>query len=377
MNIAVDLRSLQSGRLSGVENYTLNLLDALLAMDKENRYTLFSNRFLGQSRPALADNFHFINAKTVRARYPNRLLNLGLMLRAVRLESLTGDFEVLFMPNLNQFNIRSSAKLAITVHDLSPVITPEYYDVKRNLWHKLLGFKRAFARADLIFAVSEYTKLDLIRLFKIPEQKIRVIYPGIDQKIFQPKIPVERLRAARNAYGLPGDYILFLNTIEPRKNLSGLLRAYELLRHPTDLVIVGRKGWKFRAIFREIAASKKSAHIKYIGYLEERDKPAVISLARGLVYPSFYEGFGFQPLEAMACGVPVLASQATSLPEVAGGAALLADPHNPDDIRRGIELLLTNESLRERLIAKGLEWVKKYTWQKTADQVLAGLNGLK
>jgi glycosyltransferase involved in cell wall biosynthesis len=278
------------------------------------------------------------------------------------------------MPNLNQFNISPSVKLAITVHDLSPVVTKEFYDFKRNLWHRLLGFKRAFERANVLFAVSEYTKLDLMRLFKVPEQKIRVVYPGIDHKIFNPNISDAKLRSARNIYGLPGEYILFLNTIEPRKNLSGLLKAYERLKSNINLVIAGRKGWKYKNIFREIKNSKKSAKIRYVGYVEEQDKPAIIRLSKMLVYPSFYEGFGFQPLEAMAVGVPTIVSQVTALPEVVSDSSLPINPYSIDDIREGMDILLLDQNLRQRLIAKGLERVKKYDWQRTAEQVLEGLS---
>lgn len=372
MNIAVDLRSLQSGSISGVENYTLNLLDALLAMDKQNRYTLFYNSF----RNSQVGDMQYINSKLVKTRYPNRLLNLALMMKLAGLEKITGDFDVLFMPNLNQFNIRPGAKLAMTVHDLSPVVTPEFYDLKRNVWHKLLSYSAAFKRANIIFAVSEYTKLDLMRLFNVPAEKIRVIYPGIDTNIFRPDIGDERLRRIRNTYGLPGDYILFLNTIEPRKNLSGLLKAYESLDSRADLVIVGRQGWKYKRIFDEIKHSRKSSKIRYMGYLAEADKPAVIKLSRMLVYPSFYEGFGFQPLEAMAIGTPTIVSQVTALPEIVGSASLLVNPYSTDDIRRAMQALLTDQLLRAQFISKGFAQARKYNWQRTAEQVLQGLNNI-
>lgn len=373
MKIAIDLRSLQSGSVSGVENYTLNLLGALLAIDKQNSYSLFYNSFA----PARTGELHFVNSQLKHTRYPNRLLNLALMSKITLLEKIIGPFDCLFMPNLNQFNILPSAKLAITVHDLSPVVTPEYYDFKRNLWHRLLAFKRAFARANLIFAVSEYTKLDLLRLYNVPEKKIKVVYPGIDDKVFRPNIDVADLREVRNRLGLPGDFILFLNTIEPRKNLANVIKAFEQLPHAASLVIAGRPGWKEAAIFREIKNSKKSAKIRFIGYVSEQDKPAIIKLSRMLVYPSFYEGFGFQPLEAMAIGVPAIASQLTSLPEVLGDAALLVNPYNINDIAQAMHELLVNPALRQNFITKGLERAKKYNWQKTAEQVLEQIGRLK
>lgn len=377
MKIAIDLRSLQSGSISGVENYTINLLGALLQMDKKNEYKLFYNSFSESLDDTdIGRNFRFVNSQIVKTGYPNRLLNLGLMARMLTMEKILGDFDVLFMPNLNQFNISPNAKLAITVHDLSPVVTPEFYDLKRTLWHKFLNYRRAFQRANVIFAVSEYTKRDLVKIFHTNPEKIKVVYPGIDDKFFNINISNSRLREARNKYGLPGEFFLFLNTVEPRKNLNNLLAAFADLGSRADLVIVGRKGWKHRAIFREIQNSPKSAKIKYIGYVDERDKPAIIKLGKALVYPSFYEGFGFQPLEAMAVGTPAIVSQVTSLPEVVGDAALLVNPYNIDDIRKAMDLLSSDEGLRNLLITKGQQRVKQYSWQNTAAKILNELNKL-
>ena len=209
MRIAIDLRSLQSGTISGVENYTLNLLENLLAMDKNNTHTLFYNGF---KKVDLAD-FQYVNVKTVKTSVPNKLLNLGLKFNILTLEKFTGQFDVLFMPNLNVINLNTKAKIAITVHDLSPIVAPEFYDLKRRLWHKFLNIKRLLTRADLIFAVSNYTKQDILRLYSnLPEGKIKVTYPGVDTQVFTPNIKTDSLRALRNRYSLPGDYFLFLNS---------------------------------------------------------------------------------------------------------------------------------------------------------------------
>ena len=282
-----------------------------------------------------------------------------------------------FMPNLNQYNILPGTKLAITVHDLSPVITPQFYDIKRQLWHKFLNYKKAFARADKLFAVSEYTKNDLIKVFGINEEKIKVIYPGLDHTLLNENISEEKQRQVRNEYGLPGNFFLFLSTIEPRKNLAGLIKAFEQVKSPASLVVAGRLGWKYRKDFELIKNSKKSAKIKYIGYIKESDKPALIKLSKALVYPSFYEGFGFQPLEAMAMGTPVIASQVTSLPEVSNNAAFLVNPYNVGDLTAALEAVSENANLRESLITKGLVQAQKFNWQKAAAEVLENFKSLK
>ncbi len=366
MKIAIDLRSLSSGSISGVENYTLNLLSSLLKLDKTNQYTLFYNSFANKQ---LGD-FHYVNSKVIHSRLPNKILNIGLKIKALKLEQLTGDFDLLFMPNLNQFNIKDKAKLVITAHDLSPVLTPEFYDAKRRLWHKFLNYKKAFSRANVLFAVSEYTKNDLIKVFGINAEKIKVIYPGLDHNLFNSREMLEEQRSLRNRYGLPGDFYLFLSTVEPRKNLKTLIRAFEQVDNSVSLVIAGRLGWKYKKDFRLIKKSKKNVKIKYIGYIAESDKPALIKLAKALVYPSFYEGFGFQPLEAFASGTPVIASGITSLPEVVSDAGLLINPYSVDDLSFALSEIVLNNALRASLIQKGLEQAKKFTWEKTAQEVL-------
>ncbi len=368
MKIAIDLRSLSSGSVSGVENYTLNLLDYLLKIDRENTYVLFFNSFFKVKLP----EFGYVNAKVKFTRWPNKLLNFLFKFRLISLEKLIGNFDVLFMPNLNQFNINTGAKLALTVHDLSPLVTPEFYDFKRRVWHYFLNYEKAFNRADVIFAVSEYTKNDLLKLFSVKKDKIKVIYPGIDQKIFNTQIPVSTLRDVRNKYSLPGDYILFLNTIEPRKNLSNLIKAFENVSEPYYLVIAGKKGWKYSQLFKEVKNSRKNFRIKYLGYLPEEDKPAVIKLAKMLVYPSFYEGFGFQPLEALFCGTPAIVSNVTSLPEIVGKAGYLVNPYNISEIQKSIEALIKNEGSENdvQMDVKNLNLKEKYDWQLTAKQTL-------
>ncbi len=372
MRIVVDLRSLQSGTVSGVENYTINLLEHLLALDKKNQYTLFFNSRGKQPE----HNFDFLNSKIVSTKIPNKLLNLGLKFNTISLERFAGDFDCLFMPNLNQFNIAKNKKLIITVHDLSPLVTPEFYNFKRNLWHHFLNYRSVFKRADLIFAVSKYTKLDLIRLFQVSPEKIRVAYPGVDIKTFNPDISLAKLRETRNFYGLPGDYFLFLNTIEPRKNLAGLIAAFENLKHPAFLVIAGKKGWKYKKVFKLIEENLKKHKIKYIGYVKEEHKAALIKMAKALVYPSFYEGFGFQPLEAMACGVPVIVSQITALPEVVGSAGILIDPYDKNSIIRALETALLDKTLKQRLVLKGKQQALNFNWKLTASQVLEGLESV-
>jgi glycosyltransferase involved in cell wall biosynthesis len=373
MKIALDLRGLHSGKISGVENYIVNILERLLRMDRDNHYLLFENA----QKLKNFSQLRFVNSEVVQRRVPNKLFNLSLrLLNRPKFEQFFGEFDALFMPNFNFFSIRPAAKLVVTVHDLSPIVTPEYYNLKRQLWHRLVTMGKTLKRADKIIAVSEYTKADIVRLFNIPQEKITVVYPGIDRTLFAPHISVARLREVRNIYGLPGEYVLFLNTVEPRKNLVNFIKAYEKIQRPISMVIGGKKGWKYRKIFSAMENSPKRRNIKYLGYVPEEHKPALIRLARAAAFPSFYEGFGFPALEALSVGVPVLTSNVTSLPETVENAAVMVNPHDIDDMASGLEAILSDEKLRESLIARGLEHAKKFNWDDSAAKILAVFNSL-
>ena len=362
------------GRISGVENYVLNAISRLQTLPGfELRF--FYNSFKVRELPVKMD----LHGRQISSsRIPNKIFNALLAFGLPRFEKLYGAFDVLWMPDLRPFAIGPETKLVLTVHDLSPVVHPEFYSLRRRIWHRLLNYRASFKRADLIFAVSEYTKYDLVKIFKLDPEKIKVVYPGVDHKIFTPELDQRLQHKVRQKYNLPAKFILSISTIEPRKNLAGLIEAFEKIRDPeVRLVIAGRLGWLYREILEKIRNSQKKDKIKLIGYVAEADKPFLISQAEMVCYPSFYEGFGFQPLEAMACGVPVISSARTSMPEVCGDAALLIEPYHLEDLRAAIESLLTDRHLRQSLIAKGLAQSQKFTWQKTAEQMAAAFKTLE
>lgn len=365
-HIAVDLRSLHTTEFSGVESYTVNVLEHLLSNDHANVYQLFYNGF---SRKRF-DFFHFINAKFKQTRIPNRLLNLSLKLLGwPKLETLIGDCDVLFMPNWNMLAIRDITKVVLTVHDLSPQMMPQYYNWKARTWHWFINVPKLLQRANRLIAVSEFTRTSLVQKLGIAPEKITVAPLGVDHENYRPNLSIERLRATRNKYGLPGDFVLFVGTVEPRKNLPKLIEAFEQIKVPMSLVIAGRLGWKYSALLEQIARSPKQRSIRLLGYVPEADKPYIMKLARVFAYPSLYEGFGLPVLEAMAVGTPVLTSNVTSLPEVAGDAALLVNPYNVSDLAKGISQLHTDNQLREYYIAKGIDRSQQFTWAKCAAMI--------
>jgi len=239
----------------------------------------------------------------------------------------------------------------------------------------LINIKNSVKKFDYLIAVSQNTKDDIIDLLGVSPEKVSVIYSGIDNSC-RPISDPAVLDNVRLKYGLPEKFILYLGNIEPRKNLIGLIRAYNNLRllHPelagVKLVLAGATGWKIKDIFRELYASDYQADIKFLGYIDKEDKPALYSLCSVFAYPSFYEGFGFPPLEAMACGAPVVTSNISSLPEIVGKAALTVDPYNTNSITEALSQVLLNKDLADKLRQEGFRQAKKFSWENTARQYL-------
>jgi glycosyltransferase involved in cell wall biosynthesis len=227
--------------------------------------------------------------------------------------------------------------------------------------------------ASRIICVSSYTGERLAERFPATRDRIRVIGEGVDDR-FRPQ-PEGAVRSFRDSYALDRPYVLFVGVLEPRKNLDRLVRAYELAVARTGaphlLVLIGAIGWKQEAALRAIEQSPLSDRIRLLGYVPERHLPAAYSGADAFLYPSLHEGFGLPPLEAMACGVPVLTSNVTSLPEVVGDAAICVDPSDVEAIAWELERLLSDTALRAQLAARGLRRAQEFCWDKVAERTMA------
>jgi glycosyltransferase involved in cell wall biosynthesis len=261
-------------------------------------------------------------------------------------------------------------KKVVTIHDMVIRRFPETMRAKTKCM-LYLNLRKTIGRADRIITDSEFSKREILLYYRYPEEKIKVIPVGVDLKIYRAGIGPGEVRRVRALYRIEGDYLLYLGMLEPRKNLTRLIEAYWLAGRKHEkfplLVIAGKKGWLFERIFRRTKELGLEKKVLFTGYVSEGDKPALLAGARGFCFPSLYEGFGMPPLEAMACGTPVLASGAASLPEVLGGAALLADPYSAESISRAMERLCFDTELREDLRKKGLERVKQFDWRYSAD----------
>ncbi len=381
MKIGVDARVLMDKQYSGVSEYAANLLSEILRQDRESKYSLFYNNRQPQENKLII--WKKDNSEIKGLHYPNKFFNYFLqkVLARPKIDVFLGGADILFSPHLNFLRTSNKTKLVVTVHDLSFLRYPEFFSRRKNFWHSALGIKKLLTRADKIVAVSQNTKHDLVEVLGLPEEKIKVIYSGNNfrQVAEQNQVQIQDYGLSDsflNKHQLKPGFILFLGNVEPRKNIISLIRAYELLRqrHPElsgkQLVIAGKRGWKSRPIFAAGKSSPYYQDIKFLGYVSDQEKRMLYQSARIFVYPSFYEGFGFPPLEAISFDLPTVSSNVSSLPEVLGKAALLIDPFNVAEISEAMEIALTDELIRARLIALGKEQVLKFSWKKTAQEYL-------
>lgn len=266
-----------------------------------------------------------------------------------------------------------NARTVFTIHDLIFRFFPEYH---LPLNRRFLGLMlpKFMRRADAFIAVSENTRRDVTRLMGIPAEKITVIYEGV-HPLFRPILDRAALERVRASYNLPARFILFFSTIEPRKNLLTLLDAYAaLLQHEPNvppLVVAGRKGWLYDQSLRRIRELGLTERVQLTDWIASEDVPALLNLAEVFVYPSLYEGFGLPPLEAMACGTPVISSNASSLPEVIGDAGILVAPRDVGGFALALTRVLNDDALRQGLRAKGLAQASRFTWEHAARETLA------
>ncbi len=375
MRIGIDLRVLTKGTRTGIEEYSLNLLSRLLSLDKSIKFKLFYNAF---SQTEL--NYDWLNLPNVelkKFRFPNRFVfdPLAKFFNLPKVDKLIGGADIFFAPHFLLSPVSKKCRKVVTFHDLSFEYFPEFFSRRKRFWHWSLAPRRRALSADKIIAVSQSTKDDLVDLYGVPEEKIRVIYSGIGEEFRQ--MPKQECLSVAQKYGLPQSFILYFGTLEPRKNLIGLIEAYEIFRaklaplaKAPKLILAGNNGWLCEEIFDMAKQSPYGSDIKFIGFVEPADKPRLFNLASIFVYPSFFEGFGFPPLEAMACGVATITSHTSSFPEVVGDSALMVDPYNYEEIAWAIKEVWQDDNLKNRLIASGLERVKSFSWDKCARETL-------
>jgi glycosyltransferase involved in cell wall biosynthesis len=348
---------------SGVGTYALQLLRGMAGEEGDHEYLLFSNRphyrqHLG-TLPGMRDMLR---------PYPSRMLWMQLVLPE-QLSAARPD--LCHYPN-SIAPLRNPCPYVVTIHDMTLSQMPRYHPWRKQLLVRPL-VPLVARRAAHVITVSSQARDDLIRLLRVPAERVSVI-PEAAAPIFRPVSAAEQ-RSVRERYGLSGPYVLYMGTLEPRKNLKRLIRAwYELRRRraiPHKLVLVGAPGWQYGPIYAEASRLGCADDVVFAGYLPRADLPAIVCAADAFAFPSLAEGFGLPVVEAMACGTPTLISDTPALREVAGDAALAASPYDVMALSEGLERLLCDEPLRIRLRAAGLARAAQYSWQRTARETLA------
>ena len=289
--------------------------------------------------------------------------------------------DVFYMPHFAYNALSSESYKIMTVHDLSFLRYPEFFSLKNNIWHKLVEIKKTLKTFDKIIAISENTKNDLMELLDIPENKIEVIYSGISEDYRKIDKDSAESIIVREKYKLPRKFILSLGTIEPRKNIDSLIKAFDNFSTKSNdnyyLVIAGGIGWKYKKVLREYNNARNKKKIIFLGYVDGEDKNILYSLSDLFIFPSYYEGFGFPPLEAMKAEVPVIASANSSMLEILNDAAYLIDPYDINDLSNGMFEILNNSELKKTLAQRGVENSTKFSWQKASNAYISIFNNVK
>jgi glycosyltransferase involved in cell wall biosynthesis len=365
---------------AGIGRYTRELARAIIERSPQHSYRLFYASLNLPNGGVLLDSLRALCATYPHVRAcpiplpDRRLTQLWHRLRVpLPVELFTGPLDLLHAPDF--VPAPSFAPTIVTIHDLSFKVHPECAlpSVARYLNEAV---PRGLKRAHAVLADSIATRQDLERLMGVDPARITVVYPGVGEQ-FRPMSAAE-LAPARAALGLPERFMLFVSTIEPRKNLPRLIEAYALLRDRIGmpLVLAGRRGWLYESVFQAIERFRLGNDIILLDYVDDKLLPSLYNLAWAFVYPSIYEGFGIPALEALACGTPVLTATNSSLPEVVGDAAVLVEADQIQSIADGLERIVHDQALRDRLRSAGPQRARAFTWGQAAEGVLERYNAV-
>ena len=356
---------------AGIGRYVRELTAALARLDNANAYRLFvAGALAGALPPPPAENFHW-RPTALSPRWLARIWQRARL--PLPVEFFTGKLDLFHATDFALPFTLPATRTLLTVHDLSFVRVPEAASPPLKAYLDAV-VPRSVARADHVLADSQATKDDLVALYGTAAEKITVLYSGVDGR-FERVSDRKKLESTRAKYRLSGvSYVLSVGTIQPRKNYSRVIQALAEVRaggRELHYAIAGSRGWLDEDLRQTIASAGMNDFVHLLGYVDDEDLPALYSGARMLLMPSLYEGFGLPILEAMACGLPVITSNLSSLPEVAGDAALLIDPADMREIRDAIHLVDADAIRRENMRRRGYQQAKRFTWQRSAEQLLS------
>jgi glycosyltransferase involved in cell wall biosynthesis len=369
MHIAINAHLLahtNSFRRAGISHYVEQTLLQLAQIDRVNRYSVYTTRGLDQHALGLPPNFRVLPSRlptiNPRVRIPWEQLVAPLLLRRSRADLFHGVHSVV--------PIASPVPTVVTVHDLAFIRFTQTFRAYNRAY---LDFatRLSVRRAARVLVVSEHTKREVVGMLGVHPERV-VVTPNAVREHF--RVPERAaLEAFRVEKGLPERFVLYVGTLEPRKNLTTLLDAYAQVvkRHNVPLIVGGGKGWLYDAVFQRLEQLGLREQVQFVGYIAEEELPLWYAAATVFVFPSIYEGFGMPPLEAMACGTPVIVSDSSSLPEVVGDAGLLAPPHDPVAFAEALDRVLADSALHQELRERGLVQATRFSWRTTAERTLA------
>jgi glycosyltransferase involved in cell wall biosynthesis len=360
MRVGIDARLVYYSQ-AGIGQYILHLVNGLANVDAENEYVLLQSR---KDDTTILDQPNFRRVSLWTPSH-HRLERYSLNVELMRL-----GLDVLHSPDFIPPH-RPSCKSVITVHDLAFLLYPHFLTKESARYYGHID--QAVRWTDHIISVSHSTKRDTIQHLGVPEEKITVVHEAANP-IFRPVDRETARREVRNRHGVDGPFLLFVSTIEPRKNVPTLLRAlWQLMqcyKEDVRLVLAGGKGWLFEDAFAVVEELKLDGRVHFVGRVSSEDLLYLYNAAEMLTHPAFYEGFGLPPLEAMACGLPVVVSDVASLPEVVGDAGMLIDPNDVDELTVAMWRVLNDDKLRQEMQDKGLRQAGRFSWERAARETL-------
>ena len=354
MLIGIDASRAVAARPTGTETYSRQLIQALLALDSSHQFRLYF-----RTAPP-ADVFPGADARPIS--FPRLWTHARLSWEMARRPP-----DALFVPAHVLPLVHPRASL-VTIHDLGYLHFPQSHPWRQRL-HLDLSTRWSARAAAHLLADSEATKADLATHYGTPLAKITVAYPGYDETLAPVRDPAA-IEAVKARYGINGDYFLYLGTLQPRKNLARLVAAFASLQLVPTLVLAGKRGWLYDALFTQARRLGLEGRVLFPGYVPEKDKAALLSGALAFVFPSLYEGFGLPVLEAQACGCTVIASNTSSLPEAAGDGALLVNPTDTAAIGAAMQRVASDAALRDELVERGFANARRFSWRACAQSAL-------
>jgi len=360
MRIAIDARKLRD---FGIGTYVRNILTELSRLDHTTEYVVLCRPEDRETGAVLGANFRMVT-ETARNYSVSEQFRIPLVLARERVK-LVHEPHYVLPPAIR-------CRSVVTIHDCIHLMFPQYLPSSLAYAYAKASMWSATRQADRVLTVSETSKRDILRFFDIPAAKVAVIYNAIDER-FLAGADTTRMDLTRQRYQLDHPFVLYVGNIKPHKNVERLVDAFAIARRggPDNLklIIIGDELSKYPALRQTVHRHQLDKHVRFLGFQPQETLAAFYRLARAFVFPSLYEGFGLPPLEAMACGTPVVTSNVSSLPEVAGDAALLVDPYDAEAIADGIVRAVTDETLRTDLIARGLARAHEFSWQHSVSKI--------